>query len=143
MKAIRPKFISNPFRSQKKIKALVVHPDVRQQVQLARAIDTWVESIDMTDNAEEAFTLSSFMHYQLIIMDLNLPRYNGFELAEKIRSFPLGLDGQTFIIGLSSLNHPVISELSDWTHFDEIVPKSTTPRGLRTIIINHFFLGEN
>lgn len=68
-----------------RIKILLVDDDVRNAGLLRRFIEAEGYEVAYASNGREGYTLYSQFAPDLILLDINMPEMNGFELADKIR----------------------------------------------------------
>jgi CheY-like chemotaxis protein len=87
----------------------------------------------------EGIIQAKISHPDLILMDIQMPRMNGFETAQKLRTEPEFK--HTPIIALTALAMPNDRELCLAAGMDEYITKPVHMRGLIKIIGN-FLSGE-
>lgn len=67
---------------------LVVDDDERSRKLLATRLDNEGYAISMAADGQQAQTLMSVEQFDLVLLDLNMPRMNGFELLEWLQTQP-------------------------------------------------------
>lgn len=67
------------------ISILLVEDDINLQKELKLFLEDIVESVDTTDNVEDALKLYKKSFYDIIITDIKLPHKNGLFLVKKIK----------------------------------------------------------
>ncbi len=90
--------------------------------------------IDIAEDGYQALEkLTDSDHYDIIFMDIGLPRMNGIETVKKIRQRP---DYQTIpIIGLTAYSLEEIQVQCRTAGFDEVFVKPIGLNGLKSILL--------
>lgn len=83
------------------LKLLLVEDDFLIQTIHKLKLSQYGFNISMAADAEEALALCATMHFDLIFIDIGLPRISGTELIKKIRK-DKGLNADTLIIALTA-----------------------------------------
>ena len=78
---------------------LIVEDDPDIQVLLRRVVSSRCTNVDVAGDGQEAIARLRRTHYDIVVLDLMLPRANGFEVAEIIRH----LQPQPRLIVLSAI----------------------------------------
>lgn len=81
---------------------LVVEDDPPSQLLIRRFLDRWKCRYRVVANKQEAMEQLEATSFHLILLDLYMPGYSGYELAAKLRSTEGGLNQQTPIIALTA-----------------------------------------
>ena len=79
-----PKLIPSDFMSYKRI--LVVDDSITSRTMIKNILLNIGYSVDTVLNVEEAMTKLKINHYDLIITDLNMPKVDGYEFVERLKS---------------------------------------------------------
>jgi CheY-like chemotaxis protein len=91
------------------IRILLVE-DVEYNVMIAqKMLTSWNARVDVAENGVEAITLARQTHYDIILMDLQMPVMDGYSATRHIRFF----DQQTPIIALTASAFPDIMKIND------------------------------
>lgn len=77
-----PVFDSNKVSQYQAFSVLVVDDELGMQTILNKALSKWFSRVDTAGSIEEAETLRVTHHYDLIILDINLPGRTGVEWEE-------------------------------------------------------------
>ncbi|WP_282176465.1 sigma-54-dependent transcriptional regulator [Vibrio nereis] len=77
-----PVFDSNKVSQYQAFSVLVVDDELGMQTILNKALSKWFSRVDTAGSIEEAETLRVTYHYDLIILDINLPGRTGVEWEE-------------------------------------------------------------
>jgi len=76
-----------PAAERENLSVLIIEDDKINRVYLERILQKRGWQIDITDNGDEAVEKTKLKHFDVILMDVNLPGINGITAAEMIRSF--------------------------------------------------------
>ena len=79
-----PKLIPSDFMSYKRI--LVVDDSITSRTMIKNILLNIGYSVDTVLDVEEAMTKLKINHYDLIITDLNMPKVDGYEFVERLKS---------------------------------------------------------
>lgn len=79
----------------------------------------------VAESGEQALEECNQVHFDLIIMDLSLPRHNGFEVAELIRNHSL-INKKTPIVALSVHNESYFTTQIQKNHLNGFITKPLT-----------------
>lgn len=100
-----PKLVSTYTRSEV-LRILIAEDDPHLGPSLKKGLERTHYAVDLVTDGEEAFSLSVVVSYDLIILDVLLPRFDGFELCRRMRN-----QGQMtpilFLTALSGIDHRV------------------------------------
>lgn len=77
-----PSFDPNKASQYQAFSVLVVDDEAGMQAILNKALSKWFSTVDCAGSIEEAETLRCANHYDLIILDINLPGRSGIEWEE-------------------------------------------------------------
>jgi len=77
-----PSFDSNKASQYQAFSVLVVDDEIGMQTILNKALSKWFSKVDCVGSIEEAERLRSTSHYDLIVLDINLPGRSGIEWEE-------------------------------------------------------------
>ncbi len=108
------------------VKILMVEDNVMNQIVGKRLLNRWKAEIDIANDGKEALELLHQHRYHLILMDIHLPKMNGYEITKLIR------DGQS---GISNRDIPIIALTAD--AFPEMKAK-TLSAGMNDWVIKPF-----
>lgn len=68
------------------MKILFVEDDVRLSAVVADALDAYGYTVDCVHDGESGLLLASEAEYQVIILDVSLPKLDGFSVCQRLRS---------------------------------------------------------
>ena len=127
----------------KPLNILLIEEDLASQFVIAKSLDNLGDKLDITSSYEEAIKRVKVYDYDLILVDLNLPIVNGFELSKSIRATCEKNGSNPRIIGLTGLDHPSLSTLISYSHVDDYVVRSIDYGDLKSKIVNLCYLQLN
>ncbi len=127
----------------KPLNILLVDDDMVSQFIIAKSLGNFGDRLDICDSSEDAIKRVEVMNYDLILVDLNLPVVNGFELSKSLKLASEFNDAFPRIIGLSALDHPLLSTLVSYSEVDDYIIRSIDYRDLKSKIVNLCYLNQN
>ncbi|HNX25022.1 MAG TPA: transporter substrate-binding domain-containing protein [Spirochaetota bacterium] len=84
----KEKHYNNPeVMKRENLSVLIIEDDNINRIYLERILQKKGWQIEITDNGDDAVEKTKHKHYDIILMDLNLPGIDGLTAAEMIRSF--------------------------------------------------------
>jgi PAS domain S-box-containing protein len=119
-KPVRPKPIPNTDSATKN-KVLLVEDDKLAQNMGALILQELGYSVEVAKSGEEALELTSKVPYDLIYMDVGLPKIDGIETTKQIRNDNNNLCKNTFIVALTA-------------HADEEISNACITAGMQHIL---------
>ncbi len=122
---------------------LLVDDDMASQFIIAKSLDCFGDNLDICSSPEEALDRVAEKKYDLILVDLNLPVVNGFELSKSLKSACKYRGGNPAIIGITGLDHPLLDTLVSYSDLDDYVIRSIDYTDLKDKIVNHCYLHLN
>lgn len=105
----------------RKLRALVVedYKDTRESLKLL--LEWWEHDVDAAADGEEGLRLATAGDYDALLLDLNLPRRDGFELARRVAQKGL----RPVMIAYSAFHRVEDLERSFRAGFDVHLPKGS------------------
>jgi len=100
-KAFEPKRVAEI--SEVPLAALLVEDDPTNQKVITKLLSTLNIQCDLANDGEQALLMAQSSAYQMIFMDLLMPKKNGYEATESIRTHKDSLNRQTPIIALTAM----------------------------------------
>jgi DNA-binding response OmpR family regulator len=99
--------------------------------------------LDICISSDEAIKRVECYNYDLILVDLNLPIINGFELSKSLKLASEFNGCSPKIIGLTGLDHPLIPTLISFSDIDDYIIRSSDYSDLKSKIVNLCYLHQN
>ncbi len=127
----------------KPLNILLVDEDMASQFIIAKSLANLGDNLDLCNSSEDALNRVTHKRYDLILVDLNLPIANGFELSKSLKSACQYRGGNPIIIGISGLDHPLLETLVKHSDIDDYVIRSVDYTELKDKIVNHCYLHLN
>ena len=94
-------------------------------------------SCETVSNGEEAISLIKKMNFDLILMDINMPDMDGYDVTKHIRMFNSGIP----ILALTALNSNEISQKAEEAGINHIITKPYIFEDFKTVISS--YSGDN
>ncbi len=140
---IQEKSIFDFLKEIRPLKILLIDDDMASQFVIAKSLDKLGDKLDICSSPDEAIKRVESMEYDLILVDLNLPVVNGFELSKSLKLASQYNNVSPTIIGLTGLDHPLLSTLVSYSDIDDYIIRSIDYSELKSKIVNHCYLHQN
>lgn len=140
---IQEKSIYAVLEEIRPLNILLVDDDMASQFIIAKSLQNLGDNLDLCDSPEVAMDMVAEKNYDLILVDLNLPIVNGFELSKSLKSACKYRGGNPTIIGITGLDHPLLDTLVTYSEIDDYVIRSIDYTELKDKIVNHCYLHLN
>ncbi|NJN24975.1 MAG: response regulator [Cyclobacteriaceae bacterium] len=140
---IKEKSIFAFLEKVKPLNILLVDDDMVSQFIIAKSLDHLGDRLDICSSSSDAIKRVESNEYDLILIDLNLPVVNGFELSKSLKLASELNDSYPKIIGLSGLDHPLLSTLVSYSDVDDYIIRSVDYCDLKNKIVNMCYLCQN
>lgn len=127
----------------RELKILLVDDDMASQFIIAKSLENLGDELDICSAPEDAVERVSQCKYDLILIDLNLPVVNGFELSKALKMASKISGGDPVIIGITGLDHPLLETLISYSDIDDYVVRSVDYHDLKKKIVSHCYLHLN
>ena len=101
---------------------LLVDDDMTSQFIIAKSLQSLGDKLDICSSSDEAIKRVEFYNYDLILVDLNLPVVNGFELSKSLKHIVKYNGSSPKIIGLTVLDHPPCLVIVDDAYKGQVMP---------------------
>ncbi len=119
------------------VKILVVEDHKASQFIVKSFLNKWKASVTLADNGLQALEFAVRDHYDLILMDLQMPVMDGYEATEALRKLEGGKYTHTPIIALTAMNVSDVKEKIVAANFSDILPKPFKPDELYRTVMAH------
>lgn len=113
-------------------KILVVEDNTTNILLLTKILAGWRTEYDVADNGYKAIEYAKAKQYDIVLMDLHLPKISGYETAEKIKAIPQ--NSQTPILAITAADMLEIKNNPQHIFLNEIIFKPVKPLVLLTAI---------
>lgn len=140
---IKEKSIFTFLEEVKPINILLIDDDMSSQFVIAKSLRNLGDKLDICGSSEDALNRVEEFNYDLILVDLNLPVVNGFELSKALKSVSECNGASPKIIGLTGLDHPLLPTLVSYSDVDDYSIRSMDYDDLKSKIINQCYLHLN
>ena len=140
---IKEKAISAFLEEVKPLRILLVDDDMASQFVIAKSLFNLGNNLDICSSSDEAMRRIKTFDYDLIMVDLNLPVVNGFDLSKSIKYSHQNSDFAPIIFGLTGLDHPLLPILISYSDIDDYIIRSFDYGDLISKIVNHCYLHQN
>lgn len=114
------------------LRVLVVddHELTRVSLKLALQSQANIELVGLASNGQEAVKMAELHHFDVIILDLQMPIMDGLSASTQIKRF----DPRTQIIAYSSVDDPQIEVMSQTARIDAFCKKDTATQELIDLV---------
>jgi len=119
----------------KSSRVLVVDDNPANIFITAQFLNEWELENDSAESGIDAIEKVKKMHFDLILLDLHMPKLNGYETAKEIRA--LKLDKQPVIIALSATDRGEINYKLKKAGMNDHVPKPFQPEKLLEMLVHY------
>ncbi len=140
---IKEKSIFAFLEEIKPLSILLVDDDMAAQYIISKSLNNFGKSLDLCDSAHDAIRSVQNKQYDLIIVDLNLPVINGFELTKTLKITSLCNGSSPKVIGTTVMDHPLLPTLVSYSDVDDYMIKSADYSELKEKIVNLCYLNQN
>ncbi|MEQ8474472.1 MAG: response regulator [Marinoscillum sp.] len=118
-------------------KILLVEDNRINQIVAERFLKKWKCQVDFADNGEQALDRVMENHYDLILMDIQMPIMNGYQATEAIRKMPGIHLREVPIIALTADVLPEVKEEAIRVGMNDLMTKPFDSNKLYSMIINN------
>ncbi len=101
---------------------------------LTRMLEQRGHSTATASNGEEAVEAITRTSFDVVLMDILMPKMDGFEAAQRIREMHAGSDRQTFIVGVSAFTDQDNIDRADDVGVDGFLAKPIRPDDLFSVV---------
>lgn len=140
---IKEKSIYLFLEEVKPLSILLIDDDMASQFVIAKSLHNLGDKLDICSTPDEALKRVENYDYDLILVDLNLPVVNGFELSKSLKLACEYTGSSPKIVGLTGLDHPLLSTLVSYSEIDDYIIRSTDYGDLKSKIVNLCYLHLN
>ncbi len=88
--------------NKRKLHVLLAEDNSINQTLATRLLQKFGHTVDIAGNGIEAIDLWQSRHYDIVLMDVDMPELNGYDATKKIRDLERQRDTRTSIIGLTA-----------------------------------------
>jgi PAS domain S-box-containing protein len=128
----------NYIKSLKNFNILVAEDNVVNQIMLKKFLEKWeVGQLEFADNGVEAINLFMKKDFDLLLLDLQMPEKDGFDVAQYIRNLPDESKKNVPIIALSASAFLEVKNKLEKAQINDYVSKPFIPEELFGKIIKH------
>ena len=124
----------------KEFRVLVAEDNEMNQLVMSKYLDRWGIYYEMADNGIEAINKVRYEDFDLILLDLEMPKMNGYEAASFIRQEMTGAKQNIPIIAISAYTLASIKRKAKQSGIDDFVTKPVDYHVLESKLIK--YLGE-
>jgi CheY-like chemotaxis protein len=129
--------VSEPIEpNHLKLKVLVAEDNPLNQRFIKRLLEKWGSEVTIVGRGNEVVRTAAAEKFDLILMDIQLPEVDGFELARKIREIEKQAGGRTPIIATTGNSKKGNQERCLNAGMDAYLPKPISPQVLKETIFS-------
>ena len=120
------------------LKILVAEDNLVNQMMLKKILQKWeVRQLVFADDGEEAIELYNQADFDILLLDLQMPIKDGFEVASYIRNLPNALKSEITIIALTASSFGEVKEQLVQAGIDDFISKPFIPDDLLNKLLKH------
>ncbi|MEX2593248.1 MAG: ATP-binding protein [Anditalea sp.] len=126
------------IKSLKNINVLVAEDNVVNQIMLKKFLEKWeVGQLEFANNGVEAIEIYLKKEFHLLLLDLQMPEKDGFEVAQFIRNLPDESKKNIPIIALSASSFLEVKNRLEEVGINDYISKPFMPDDLFGKIVKH------
>ena len=91
-----------------------------------KILSGWKTEYDVADNGFKAIEFASEKQYDIILMDLHLPKISGYETAQRIKT-TVALNKKTPILAITAAHHSEVDNHPQRPFLDGVMYKPLNP----------------
>jgi signal transduction histidine kinase/ActR/RegA family two-component response regulator len=132
-------FIHDEIARNKGVHVLLVDDNVINQVVAENFLKKWGMTVDVASNGLEALELIQNKSYSIILMDLQMPKMDGYEATKRIRGLK-EIDSYFTTVPIIALTASAMADVRDKVieiGMNDFITKPFLPEELRTKISAH------
>lgn len=120
------------------MRVLVAEDNVINQLVIKQVLSGWKCVFDIANDGGEAVDFFEKNKYDIVVLDLQMPKMNGFDAIKQIRK--IGQRGKDiYILALTADIFPETKDKVMETGFDNFITKPFVPKELKTIFSNEAY----
>jgi PAS domain S-box-containing protein len=133
---LSPKGNSDGYKTLQNTRVLVAEDNLVNQIMIKKFLNKWgVGEVVIANDGNEAISAFEKQDFNLILLDLQMPEKDGFQVAEFVRSFPDSKKKNIPIIALTASSLIEVKEQLEKVGMDDYIPKPFNPDNLYTKIL--------
>jgi len=101
---------------------------------VSKLLDYWQMDWEIAENGIEALEMIVSSDYDIVLMDIYMPKMNGIEAIEKIRNFPGKKYQNLPVIALTAVTEIQENERISKTYFNDFLTKPFESEKLKNLI---------
>jgi PAS domain S-box-containing protein len=119
----------------KSAKVLIAEDNLMNQKLISEIMKKWEVNFDLAVDGQDALDKTYQKAYDIILMDVNMPKMSGYEAAERIRLDTLNLNNKVPMIALTAAALQSEKEKVFDSGMNEFVSKPFVPANLKKVMI--------
>ncbi len=108
------------------LKVLVVEDNTTNILLFGKILSGWKTEYDVADNGFKAIEFATEKQYDIILMDLHLPKISGYETAQRIKT-SANLNKKTPILAITAAHHSEVDNHPQRPFLDGVMYKPVKP----------------
>jgi PAS domain S-box-containing protein len=117
---------------------LVAEDNLVNQIMIKKFLTKWeVGNVEFANNGVEAMEIFGEKEFNLILLDLQMPEMDGFEVARAVRNHQVEAKRNTPIIALTASSLIEVKDQLEEVGMDDYIPKPFNPDNLYARIIKY------
>ncbi|WP_373496300.1 PAS domain S-box protein [Aquiflexum sp.] len=133
---LSPKSHADGYKTLQNTSILVAEDNLVNQIMIKKFLNKWgVGKVVIANDGNEAISAFEKQDFNLILLDLQMPDKDGFQVAEFVRSFPDPKKKKIPIIALTASSLIEVKEQLEKVGMDDYIPKPFNPDNLYAKIL--------
>ena len=117
--------------------ALIIEDNILNQLIARKNLDFVNMNYTIIDNGSDALNIFLSSHFDIILLDINIPGMNGFEIASKIRQIKNNKKQTIPIVAVTGSDISDILNKIKASFINDYLPKAYTQEQLYEMILKH------
>ena len=119
-------------RASSPLRILVVDDNRDAAQSLGKLLEVVGNTVRIAHDGEEALQVASEFHPRVVLLDIGLPKLNGYDVASRLRTLPWG--AKASLIAITGWGHESDARRAEEAGFDRHMVKPVDPQALLDLL---------